>query len=258
MPWRATKRLVVGIALGLLIPGAAFAEMVYNRGNTSEPESLDPHKTSTVSEANILRDLFEGLVMPDARGDLIPGAAESWTISDNGTVYTFKLRDDAVWSNGDPVTAEDFVYSFGRLENPETGAEYASMLYVIKNAEAINSGKAKPEEIGARAIDPKTLEDHAQRADALFPRDAGASGGLSGASRDCGKIRRRNGPKPGNLVSNGAFTLAEWVPNDHVTIVRNPKFHDAGQREAGRGELLSDQGQLDRDEALRSGRNRFQ
>ena len=89
--------------------------MVYNRGNTSEPESLDPHKTSTVSEAHILRDLFEGLVMPDARGDLIPGAAESWTISDDGTVYTFKLRDDAVWSNGDPVTAEDFVYSFGRL-----------------------------------------------------------------------------------------------------------------------------------------------
>ena len=128
--------------------------------------------------------------MPDARGDLIPGAAESWTVSDDGTVYTFKLRAGAVWSNGDPVTAEDFVYALGRLEDPATGAEYASMLYVIKNAEAINSGKAKPEEIGARAIDPQDARDHAQRADAVLPRDAGASGGLSGASRHRGEVRR--------------------------------------------------------------------
>ncbi len=142
---RRAAKLAIALALTLLVAGSAFAEMVYNRGNMSEPESLDPHKTSTVNEAHILRDLFEGLVMPDARGELIPGAAESWTVSDDGTVYTFKLREDAVWSNGDPVTAEDFVYALGRLENPETGAEYASMLYVIKNAEAVNSGEAKPD-----------------------------------------------------------------------------------------------------------------
>ena len=176
--------------------GGALAEMVWNRGNTSEPESLDPHKTSTVGEAHILRDLFEGLVMPDARGDLIPGAAESWTISDDGTVYTFKLRADAVWSNGDPVTADDFVYAFGRLQDPATGAEYASMLYVIKNAEAINSGKAKPEEIGARAIDPQTLEITLECADAVLSRDADASGGLSGASRHRGDSSARHGRSP--------------------------------------------------------------
>ena len=193
---RRAAKLAIALALTLLVAGSAFAEMVYNRGNTSEPESLDPHKTSTVSEAHILRDLFEGLVMPDARGDLIPGAAESWTVSDDGTVYTFKLRDGAVWSNGDPVTADDFVYAFGRLEDPATGAEYASMLYVIKNAEAINSGKAKPEEIGARAIDPQDARDHAQRADAVFPRDAGASGGLSGASGHRGRSSARHGRSP--------------------------------------------------------------
>src|SRR3954452_6728255 len=102
-------QLTTGVALAALLSSAAFADMVYNRGNSADPESLDPHKTSTVYEAHILRDLFEGLVMQDAKAGLIPGAAESWTVSDDGTVYTFKLRPDAVWSNGDPVTADDFV-----------------------------------------------------------------------------------------------------------------------------------------------------
>ena len=147
----ALSRLAAGLAFVAVLTGTAIAEMVYNRGNTSSRNRSIRTRSSTVGEAHILRDLFEGLVMPDARGDLIPGAAESWTVSDDGTVYTFKLREGAVWSNGDPVTADDFVYAFGRLQDPATGAEYASMLYVIKNAEAINSGKAKPEEIGARA-----------------------------------------------------------------------------------------------------------
>ena len=104
-------RTLAGAALAALLSTTAFAEVVYNRGNSADPESLDPHKTSTVYEAHILRDLFQGLVMQDAKAELIPGAAESWTISDDGTVYTFKLRDGANWSNGDPVTADDFVYS---------------------------------------------------------------------------------------------------------------------------------------------------
>jgi oligopeptide transport system substrate-binding protein len=127
---------------------------VFNRGNSADPESLDPHKTSTVYEAHILRDLFEGLVMQDQNAEIIPGAAESWTVSDDGTVYTFKLRVDGVWSDGSPVTAEDFVYSFRRLEDPATGAEYASMLYVVKNGEEVNTGKAKPEELGVKASTP--------------------------------------------------------------------------------------------------------
>ena len=122
------------LATSLIVAGGAFtvpafAEVVYNRGKRREPESLDPHKTSTVYEAHILRDLFEGLVMQDKDANLIPGAAESWTVSDDGTVYTFKLRQDAAWSDGSPVTADDFVYSFRRLEDPATAAEYASMLY---------------------------------------------------------------------------------------------------------------------------------
>ena len=92
--------------------------MIYHRGNTAEPDSLDPSKASTIFEAHILRDLFEGLVMPDAKANVMPGAAESWPISDDETVYTFKLREDAVWSNGDPVTADDFVYRVPATAGP--------------------------------------------------------------------------------------------------------------------------------------------
>ena len=105
-----------------------------------------------------MRDLFEGLVMQDSKAGLIPGAAESWTVSDDGKTYTFKLRANATWSDGSPVTAEDFVYSFRRLEDPATAAEYASMLYPIVNAEEVNTGKAKPEDMGVKAVDATTLE----------------------------------------------------------------------------------------------------
>ncbi len=186
------------LATSLVVAGGAFmtpafAEVVYNRGNDADPETLDPHKTSTVAEANIIRDLFEGLVAQDAKADLIPGAAESWTVSDDGTVYTFKLRQGATWSDGTPVTAEDFVYSFRRLLDPATAAQYASMLYVVKNGEALNTGKAKPEDIGVKAIDASTLRGHAQCADAVFPRNADPSGDLPGQQGLRGETRRRMG-----------------------------------------------------------------
>lgn len=219
-------KLAAGVALASLISGAAFAEAVYNRGNSADPESLDPHKTSTVYEAHILRDIFEGLVMQDQDAELIPGAAESWTVSDDGTVYTFKIRQDATWSNGDPVTADDFVYSFRRLQDPATGAEYASMLYVVKNAEAINKGEAQLEELGVRAIDPQTLEITLTAPTPYFLEML--------THQSCYPVHRASIEslgddwiKPGNLVSNGAFTLAEFVPGDHIKIVKNPGFHDA-------------------------------
>jgi oligopeptide transport system substrate-binding protein len=204
----------------------AFAEVVYNRGSAAEPESVDPHKTSTVYEANVLRDLFEGLVMQDAQTNLIPGAAESWAVSDDGTVYTFKLRKDAVWSDGSPVTADDFVYSFHRLEDPATAAEYASMLYPVKGAEDANTGKGKPEDMGVKAIDANTLEVTLKAPTPYFLEmlTHQAAYPVNKASMD--KLGA-DWIKPGNLVSNGGYTLAEWVPNDHLKLVKNPKFHDA-------------------------------
>jgi len=219
-------RTLAGAALAALLSTTAFAEVVYNRGNSADPESLDPHKTSTVYEAHILRDLFQGLVMQDAKAELIPGAAESWTISDDGTVYTFKLREGATWSNGDPVTADDFVYSFQRLQDPATAAEYASMLYVIKNAEAVNTGAAKPEEIAVRAVDPQTLEITLNAPTPYFLEMLTHQSSYP-VHRASIESLGDDWIKPGNLVSNGAFTLAEFVPGDHIKIVKNPTFFDA-------------------------------
>jgi oligopeptide transport system substrate-binding protein len=222
---RLTK-LAVGVAIAGLISSAAFAEGVYNRGNSADPESLDPHKTSTVYEAHILRDLFEGLVVQDQHANLIPGAAESWTVSDDGTVYTFKMREGATWSNGDPVTADDFVYSFQRLQIPETAAEYASMLYVIKNAEAVNKGEMQPEELGVRAIDPQTLEITLNAPTPYFLEMLAHQSNFPVHRASIEELGDA-WIQPGNLVSNGAFTLSEFVPGDHITIVKNPSFHDA-------------------------------
>ena len=218
----ATSLLVAAGTLSV----PAFAEVVYNRGNSADPESLDPHKTSTVYEAHIMRDLFEGLVMQDKDANVIPGSAESWTVSDDGTVYTFKLRKDAVWSDGSPVTADDFVYSFRRLEDPATAAEYASMLYVVKNGEEVNTGKAKPEDMAVKAVDANTLEVTLKAPTPYFLEmlTHQATYPVNKASID--KLGA-DWIKPGNLVSNGAFTLAEFVPNDHIKLVKNPKFHDA-------------------------------
>ncbi|CAN5540047.1 hypothetical protein BH10PSE7_BH10PSE7_40100 [soil metagenome] len=218
-------RICAATIFAAMLAGSASAAGTYDRGNSHEPSSLDPHKTSSVNEAHILRDLFEGLVMPDAAARVIPGAAKSWTVSDDGTVYTFTLRDDARWSNGDLVTAEDFVYSFRRLENPDTAAAYASMLYVVKNAEEVNAGKAKPEEIAVKAIDARSLEITLKAPTPYF-LELLTHQATYPVHRTSVENLGANWQKPGNLVSNGAFTLTEWVPHDHITITRNPRFRE--------------------------------
>ena len=131
-------------------------ELVINNG--AEPESLDPHKVSGVPEANILRQMLVGLTTTDAEGKTIPGMAESWESEDN-KVWVFKIRD-ANWSNGDPVTAEDFAYSLRRLVDPNTASPYASYLADAKvvGADAVINGEASPETLGVKALDAKTLE----------------------------------------------------------------------------------------------------
>ncbi len=138
--------------------GQAQAEMIWRRGALGDPASLDPHKATTLIEGDVLSELFEGLVSRDARGNIIPGAAQSWSESPDATVYTFQLRDDAKWSNGDKLRAEDFVYAFRRLMAPATGAPYANILYTLKNAEKINKGLSPVESLGVRALGEGALE----------------------------------------------------------------------------------------------------
>ena len=153
-PLMAGALVMAGVFFGA---STALAQVTYIRGNDANPETLDQHKTSTIAEANILRDLYEGLVIYSAKAEVIPGVAESWETSDDGLVWTFKLRD-ANWSNGDPVTAEDFVFSYQRILNPETGAKYANMLYVIKNGEKVNKGELEPGELRVGACGPMSLK----------------------------------------------------------------------------------------------------
>jgi oligopeptide transport system substrate-binding protein len=219
-------KLVAGAALAGLLTSAAFAEVVYYRGNDGDPETLDQHKTSTVAEAHLLRDLYEGLVIYDPKAQIIPGVAESWSVSDDQLVYTFKLREDAKWSNGDPVVADDFVFSLRRIQNPETAAEYANVLYPIKNAEKVNKGEVPPEEIGVKAVDDHTLEITLENPTPYFLELLTHQTALPVHPASVEQYGN-DFVKPGNMVSNGAYVLVEFLPNDHITMEKNPQFHDA-------------------------------
>ena len=220
------KSWLAGTTMLVMTATGAFAESVWNRGANSDVQSLDPHKTSTVEEANILRDLFIGLVAQDQDANLIPGAAESWTVSPDGKVYTFKMRAGAKWSDGSPVTAGDFVFSWRRVVNPATGSEYASMAFPVLNAEEINGGKAKPEDMGVKAIDDATLEVTLKGPTPYFLEMLTHQAMLPVNKTNVEKFGD-DFVKAGNLISNGAFTLVENVPNDHIKIVKNPGFYDA-------------------------------
>ena len=130
-------------------------------GNGAEPRDLDPHITVAYTDYNILVALFEGLtVIDEATSQPKPGVAASWDIPPDGCVYTFHLRPDAAWSNGDPLTAQDFAFSIERILSPELASEYAYMLFALKNAEAYNAGKLTAfTDVGAKALDEvkKTL-----------------------------------------------------------------------------------------------------
>ena len=220
------KSWLAGCTMLAMTATGAFAEAVLNRGNSADPESLDPHKTSTTYEANILRDLFTGLTTQDAKANVIPGAAETWTVSADGKVYTFKLRADGKWSDGSPVTADDFVFSWRRLVDAATAAEYAYMLAPVVNAEDITAGKKKPEELGIKAIDATTVEVTLNAPTPYF-LEMLTHQATYAVSKANVEAKGADFSKPGNMVSNGAYTLSEFVPNDHIKLVKNPNFFDA-------------------------------
>jgi len=193
--------------------------------NTAEPESIDPHKVSAVPEGNIIRQLFIGLVDTDREGKTVPGMAESWESKDN-KVWTFKLRD-AKWSNGDPVTTEDFVYSWQRLVDPNTASPYASYLVDAKvsGAEAVMAGEANPETLGIKALDNKTLQITLTEPVPYFP-DMLIHTSTKPVPQ---KVIEQFGDKwtdAANIVVNGPYTLSEWRVNDKIVLKRNPSYFD--------------------------------
>ena len=221
--------LRAALVLGAVLLGSspALAEAVLHRGNAGEPQTLDQAHTSINIEEFILKDLYERLTIYDAAGKNVPGAAETWDLSDDGLTYTFKLRSDAKWSDGSPVTAEDFVFSFQRIEDPKTAAGYANILYPIKNAEKVNKGEMKPSELGIKAVDDKTVEITLERPTPFFLELLAHQTALPVSKASVEK----NGAdfvKPGVMVSNGAFKLVSHVPNDNLVVEKNASYWDNG------------------------------
>src|SRR6266446_1075982 len=223
-----TRRRVSGIlAAALMLAGfiggttAAVAEKVLRIANMGEPETLDPHKISTTVESNVLRNLFEGLVVQDPKGNVAPGVAETWSASTDGMTYSFNLRANAKWSNGEAVTARDFVFSLRRIQDPLVKSQYAEVLYPIKNAQEVNTSKADLAALGVRALDARTLEITLKAPTPYFLQLLTHQTALPVNEKAVTELGAE-WLRPGKMVSNGAYALADVKPSSHIRIVKNP------------------------------------
>jgi oligopeptide transport system substrate-binding protein len=198
---------------------------VLRRGNAAEPDTLDPAISSAIWEDSIIGDLLIGLMTDDADAQPVPGMATSWTISPDGLTWTFTLRQ-ALWSDGVPVTAEDFVFAWRRILDPATGGKYAYFLFFLKNAEAVNGGKMPPRALGVRALDDHGLEVTLEHPTPYLLQML-RHGTMLPEPRHVVERHGKTWTRAGTYVGNGPYTLKEWLPNGHVTLVRNPNFYDA-------------------------------
>lgn len=230
------------LALGLSACGererdvdVAVEEGILLKGNGGEPKSIDPHLVTGVPENRIIQSLIEGLIAyhPTDATKPAPGVAESWEHNEDYTVWTFNLRDDAKWTNGDPVVADDFVYSWQRMLSPALGAEYATMLYVIDGAEAFHQGETDDfGTVGVRAVDDQTLEVRLKGPTPHFalmlkhysfypvnPRVVEEFGGMTNRQSGWSTVE--------NFVGNGPFKLKSWATNEMLEVEKNPDYWDA-------------------------------
>lgn len=191
-----------------------------------DPQTIDPALNEAVDGAQVIHTAFEGLCRTDKNEKATPGVAESWEISEDGMTYTFKLRDSN-WSDGQPVTAHDFEYSWKRVVDPATAAAYAYQMYYIKNAVAINSGEMDKEELGVKAIDDKTLEVVLEAPTPYF---------LELAAFPCYFPVRKDvveaDPEGWALnmetyISNGPFKITSWAHNSSLIAEKNPEYYNA-------------------------------
>lgn len=223
---RLASSLLAFALLSMTLLASAGRAATLNRGIGNDPDSLDPHKAIGTSASILIYDLFEGLVTVDAKGQIAPGAASEWKVDATQKVYTFTLRPNLKWSDGSALTASDFEYSFRRLMLPETAARYASFLYPIRNARAVNTGRAPVESLGVKAVDARTLrielETPAPQLTELL-----TSVGAVAVPRQAIEAYGREWTRPGKIVTNGAYQLAEVSPQTFIKARKNPNFHSA-------------------------------
>jgi oligopeptide transport system substrate-binding protein len=205
---------------------------VLHAGNGLEPQDLDPHIITGISEIRILSALFEGLVGQDPK-DLspVPGAASGWDVSENGRTYTFHLRENLKWSNGKQLSSKDFDYSFQRMLNPNLGASNSYLLFVLKNAKAYFEGQTEWENVGVKSPDPNTLvlelENPTPYLLRLLAHPAWFPIPKSVLSEFGEPLGRATGwTRAGKLVSNGPFELTDWRINENVHMTRNEQYWD--------------------------------
>lgn len=212
----------------------ASQEQILLKGNGADPSSLDPQMATGLPESHIITALLEGLMKPDPETlNPLPGMAERYELSEDRTVYTFHLRPEAQWSNGDSVQAADFVFAYQRMLHPKFGGQYAYMLYCMKNAEAYQQRKiADFSEVGVKAIAPTILQIELNAPTPYFlsllthyswypvhPATVLKHGALYD--------RNTRWARPGNYVGNGPFLLDTWKIRDVVIVRRNPDYYDA-------------------------------
>lgn len=209
---------------GLLVLAPIAHAQVLHRGNGPEPSTLDAHRCQEIACANILRDLYEGLVADGPDGRPIPGMAERWDTSADGRTWTFHLREGLHWSDGSTLDAAQVVASFRRAFAPATAAPLASHFSALRNALPVQRGDLPPEALGVAAPDPRTVVFTLERSAAMeqlltlpiaFPVD------LRGVATHGAEHTR-----PGRLVGNGAYRLQAWRPQAQITLVRNPHFRE--------------------------------
>ena len=232
------KSLAVGFVLATFATSSVFAagthpvtgealadDQTFTYSLLDEFTTADPQMVEDVSGSYFVRDLFEGLMNQDADGNLIPGVATGYTTNDAKDVYTFTLRDNARWSDGNPVTAHDFVYAWRRLADPATGSPYSwfADIMALENVGAVMSGESPPEALGVRALDNHTLE---VRLTASLPYFAAMTTHASTFPSPQWTVRTfgDNWTKPGNIVGNGAYVLTEHIPNETATRERNTMY----------------------------------
>ncbi|PEL33757.1 peptide ABC transporter substrate-binding protein [Bacillus pseudomycoides] len=202
------------------------AKQVLNRTETNEIPTMDTSKNTDTLGSQILGNTMEGLYRLDKDNKPIPAVAESSTKSEDGKKYTFKLRKDAKWSNGDPVTAKDFVFAWQRLVDPKTAAEYAFIAYYIKNAEAINKGKAEVSTLGAKAVDDYTLEVELESAVPYFLNLTAFVSYYPLNEKFVKEKGDKYGLESDMVVYNGPFVLTDWKHEEGWKLKKNDNYWD--------------------------------
>ncbi len=210
----------------LLLTTNVLAGGTLHRGNMSEPGSLDPHLVRDVYEMNIVMDLFLGLATYSADGKTIPGAADSWVVSDDGLTYTFTMKPGLEWSDGAPLTARDFEYSFRRLFDPKIASPIAYIFFLIENSFEVYSGSLEKDSLGVQALDAHTLEIRLTEPAVYFPQLL-THVSASAVPRHIIETYGKGWTQPDKIVTSGAFQLSEWRPQDKITLQKNPRFYAA-------------------------------